>query len=160
MAYAKYIPRVLAASLDRGPKSAHRSRMRRTFTVDEANRMLPLVRRIVSDAVRDYWRWQDAVREFEVAALRSSPDHPDDTAEKLQNDATRLARDIDGYMRELRDLGVMFKGFEAGLVDFPAELDARPVLLCWQLGEETVKYWHEEKAGFIGRQLLPELQVS
>jgi len=134
--------------------------MPRSFTVDEANRMLPLVKRIVSDAVRDYWRWQDAVREFEVAALRSSPDHPDDVAEQLQNEATRLASEIDGYMRELKDLGVMFKGFEAGLVDFPAELDDRPVLLCWQLGEESVKYWHEEQAGFIGRQLLPELQVS
>ena len=134
--------------------------MPRSFTVDEANRMLPLVKRIVSDAVRDYWRWQDAVREFEVAALRSSPDHPDDVAEQLQNEATRLARDIDGYMRELKDLGVMFKGFDAGLVDFPAELDDRRVLLCWQLGEERVKYWHEEEAGFIGRQLLPELQVS
>jgi hypothetical protein len=134
--------------------------MPRSFTVDEANRMLPLVKRIVSDAVRDYWRWQDAVREFEVAALRSSPDHPDDIAEQLQNEATRLAREIDGYMRELKDLGVMFKGFEAGLVDFPAQLDDKPVLLCWQLGEESVKYWHEEQAGFIGRQLLPELQVS
>src|ERR1051325_8763022 len=95
--------------LDRGTRPAHSSAMPRSFTVDEANRMLPLVKRIVSDAVRDYWRWQDAVREFEVAALRSSPDHPDDVAEQLQNEATRLARDIDGYMRELKDLGVMFK---------------------------------------------------
>ena len=61
--------------------------MRRSFTVDEANRMLPLVRRIVSDAVRDYWRWQDKVRDFEVAALRSSPDQPDEVAEQLQGEA-------------------------------------------------------------------------
>jgi hypothetical protein len=134
--------------------------MRRSFTVDEANRMLPLVRRIVSDAVRDYWRWQDAVREFEVAALRSSPDQPDEVAEELQRQATRLAEEIDGYMTELKDLGVMFKGFDAGLVDFPAENEGRPILLCWQLGEDSVKYWHEAEAGFIGRQPLPELQVS
>ncbi len=134
--------------------------MPRSFTVDEANRMLPLVRRIVSDAVRDYWRWQDAVREFEVAALRSSPDQPDETAERFQTQATRLAEEIDGYMGELAELGVMFKGFDTGLVDFPADLEGRPILLCWQLGEENVKFWHEENAGFIGRQPLPELQVS
>lgn len=134
--------------------------MRRSFTVDEANRMLPLVRRIVGDAVRDYWRWQDTVREFEVAALRSGPDVPDEDAEQLQAEATHLASEIDGYMSELKDLGVMFKGFDAGLVDFPGELDGRPVLLCWQLGEDSVKFWHEEEAGFIGRQPLPELQVS
>ncbi len=128
--------------------------------MDEANQMLPLVKRIVGDAVRDYWRWQDTVREFEVAALRSSPEQPDAVAEQLQSEATRLAREIDGYMGELKDLGVMFKGFDAGLVDFPAEMAGRQVLLCWQLGEDRVRYWHEEEAGFLGRQLLPELQVN
>ena len=134
--------------------------MRKSFTVDEANRMLPLVRRIVSDAVRDYWRWQDKVREFEVAALRSSPDQPDEIAEQLQSEVTRLAEEIDGYLGELAELGVLFKGFDTGLVDFPGEVEGRPVLLCWQLGEEDVKFWHEEEAGFIGRQPLPGLQVS
>jgi hypothetical protein len=134
--------------------------MRRSFTVDEANRTLPLVRRIVSDAVRDYWRWQDKVRDFEVAALRSSPDQPDETAERLQVEATRLAEEIDGYIGELAELGVLFKGFDTGLVDFPGEIEGRPVLLCWQLGEDDVKFWHEESAGFIGRQPLPGLQVS
>lgn len=122
--------------------------------------MLPLVKRIVSDAVRDYWQWQDTVREFEVAALRSSPEQPDQTAEELQAKATKLAEEIDGYMVELQKLGVLFKGFDTGLVDFPGEIDGRPVLLCWQLGEESVQYWHEESAGFIGRQPLPELQVN
>jgi hypothetical protein len=122
--------------------------------------MLPLVRRIVGDAVRDYWRWQDTVREFEVAALRSRAEQPDETAERLQVEATRLAKDIDGYMSELAALGVLFKGFDTGLVDFPGEIAGRPVLLCWQLGEENVKFWHEENAGFIGRQPLPGVQVS
>jgi len=122
--------------------------------------MLPLVRRIVGDAVRDYWRWQDVVREFEVAALRSSAEKPDEVAEQLQVEATRLAKDIDGYMGELADLGVLFKGFDTGLVDFPGEVAGRPVLLCWQLGEENVKFWHEENSGFIGRQPLPGVQVS
>ncbi len=122
--------------------------------------MLPLVKRIVSDAVRDYWRWQDTVREFEVAALRSNPGEPDENAERLQAEATRLAEEIDGYLGELQELGVLFKGFDTGLVDFPGEIEGRPVLLCWQLGEESVLYWHEETAGFIGRQRLPELQVN
>jgi len=122
--------------------------------------MLPLVKRIVGDSVRDYWRWHDTVREFEVAALRSSPEAPDATAEELQKKATKLAEEIDGYMGELQKLGVLFKGFDTGLVDFPSEIDGRPVLLCWQLGEEAVQYWHEESAGFIGRQPLRELQVN
>jgi hypothetical protein len=62
-------------------------------------------------------------------------------------------------MGELAELGVLFKGFDTGLVDFPGEIEGRPVLLCWQLGEEDVKFWHEENAGFIGRQPLPGIQV-
>ena len=134
--------------------------MPRSFTVEEANRMLPLVKRIVGDAVRDYWRWQDTVREFEVAALRSSPGAPDVAAEELQGKATKLAEEIDGYMGELQKLGVLFKGFDTGLVDFPSEIDGRPVLLCWQLGEGSIQYWHDETAGFLGRQPLRELQVN
>jgi len=117
--------------------------------------MLPLVRRIATDVVRDYGRWQEKVREFEEAAVNRTIDTPDENADRLEREAQQLARDIDGYIAEITGLGVQMKGFDTGLVDFPAELDGRPVLLCWKLGEESVRYWHEEDAGFIGRRLLP-----
>ena len=129
--------------------------MRTRFTVEDANRTLPLVRRIVSDAVRDYWRWQDKVREYEEVSASRSADEPSEDAERLERETAQLARDIDGYVAEIRQLGVEIKGFDPGLVDFPGEVDGRPVLLCWQLGEDSVQYWHEEDAGFAGRQPLP-----
>lgn len=129
--------------------------MRASFTVEDANRTLPLVRRIVSDAVRDYWRWQEKVREFEEVAANRVVGEPNDLADRLESEAQHLAREIDGYLAEIRQLGVEMKGFDTGLVDFPGEIDGRPVLLCWQLGEATVEYWHEESAGFAGRQPLP-----
>jgi hypothetical protein len=132
--------------------------MRTLFSVDDANRTLPLVRRIVSDAVRDYWRWQEKVREYEELAANRGAGEPSDDAERLERETAQLARDIDGYVAEIRDLGVQMKGFDTGLVDFPAEIDGRPVLLCWQLGEESVQYWHEEDAGFAGRQPLSSKQ--
>lgn len=130
--------------------------MRTNFTVDDANKMLPLVRRIVSDVVRDYMRWQDKVKEFEAAAAIRTLDTPGGDADRLEREAQDIAREIDGYIAEITQLGVQMKGFDTGLVDFPGELDGRPILLCWQLGEENVQYWHEEDAGFIGRQPLPE----
>ena len=129
--------------------------MRARFSVEEANRTLPLVRRIVSDAVRDYGRWQEKVREYEDVAANRVVGQPNENAERLEKEAAQLARDIDGYVAEIRELGVEMKGFDTGLVDCPGEVDGRPVLLCWQLGEETVQYWHEEDAGFAGRQPLP-----
>jgi hypothetical protein len=47
--------------------------------------------------------------------------------------------------------------FDAGLVDFPGEMDGRSVYLCWRLGESAVEYWHELEAGYAGRQpLVPQ----
>jgi hypothetical protein len=134
--------------------------MRAKFSVEEANRTLPLVRRIVSDAVRDYWRWQEKVREYEEVAANRKVDQPSDEAERLEREAQQLARDIDGYIAEIRQLGVEMKGIDSGLVDFPSEVNGRPVLLCWQLGEESVQYWHEEDAGFAGRQPVASIQEN
>jgi hypothetical protein len=128
--------------------------MRTMFTVEDANRTLPLVRRIVSDVVRDYWRWQEKVREFEEVAATRLADQPNEDADRLEREAQQLAKDIDGYLAEIRQLGVEMKGFDTGLVDFPSERDGKPVLLCWRLGEDSVQYWHEEEAGFAGRQPL------
>ena len=134
--------------------------MRAKFSVEEANRTLPLVRRIVSDAVRDYWRWQEKVREYEEVSANRKVDQPSDEAERLEHEAQQLARDIDGYIAEIRQLGVEMKGIDSGLVDFPSEVNGRPVLLCWQLGEESVQYWHEEDAGFAGRQPVASIQEN
>jgi len=134
--------------------------MRTRFSVEDANRTLPLVRRIVSDAVRDYWRWQEKVREYEEVAANRLVNQPNEDADRLEREAQQIASDIDGYMAEIRELGVEMKGFDTGLVDFPAEMDGRPVLLCWQLGEESVQYWHEEDAGFAGRRPLPSVRTS
>lgn len=129
------------------------------FTVEQANRTLPLVRRIVEDIVRYYARWQRCVDAFEIATATSRADEPSPRADELQNEAQQLAGDIQGFVAELHALGVEFKGYETGLVDFPGDLDGRPVYWCWQLGESSVGYWHEVHTGFAGRQpLVPQLQ--
>ena len=122
------------------------------FTVEQANRTLPLVRRIVEDIVRSYAAWQERVRDFELAQAVARPDAPDPAVERLQREAQGLAADIAAFVAELELLGVEFKGFEQGLVDFPAMLGGRQVCLCWQLGEPAVEYWHDRDAGFAGRR--------
>lgn len=134
--------------------------MDRIFTVEEANRTLPLVSRIVADLVREHQQWEDKVREFELATVGSSPEKPDAIAELLQMEAQRLARDIEGYIAELSDLGVICKGMDTGLVDFRGQIDSREVYYCWKLGEPSVMFWHEVDAGFVGRQRLHPLALA
>jgi hypothetical protein len=134
--------------------------MEKIFTVEEANRTLPLVSRIVEDLVREHKMWEDKVREFELATVGSSPEHPDVIADLLQIEAQRLATDIEGYIAELNDLGVICKGMGTGLVDFRGRIDGRDVFYCWKLGESAVQYWHEIDAGFVGRQRLHPLVLT
>jgi hypothetical protein len=128
--------------------------MTRSYTVEQADRTLPLVRRIVADLVSYYADWQEAVREFEIAASSSRADLPNARAEELQRRALSLAAEIEGFVGELAALSITCKSFEVGLIDFPASLAGRPVYLCWRLGEPSVQYWHELDAGFAGRQPL------
>ena len=134
--------------------------MEKIFTVEEANRTLPLVSRIVLDLVRDHEAWEDKVREFELATVGASPDRPDAIAELLQFEAQRLATEIEGYIAELNELGVVCKGMDTGLVDFRGQLEGREIFFCWKLGEPSVQYWHELDAGFVGRQKLQSLALT
>lgn len=124
------------------------------YTVEQADRTLPLVRRIVADLVGCYADWQETVREFEIATSSSRADRPSARAEELQRRALGMAAEIEGFVGELAALGIACKSFEVGLIDFPAWLAGRPVYLCWRLGEPSVQYWHELDGGFDGRQPL------
>lgn len=125
-----------------------------TFTVEQANRMLPLVRRIAEDLVNDYARWQDALREYERLALASSIELPDARLAPLQRSAQRYGDDVQHYLAELAALGVECKSVELGLIDFPGEVDGEPACLCWKVGEPAVEWWHRPEDGFAGRRPL------
>ena len=124
----------------------------RTFTVEQANKMLPLVRRIVRDIVDAHRAWSRAVKAYENAATWTRADSQTTQLTPLENDVRKLATEIEGYLSELRELGVDFKGFDMGLVDFPGERDGRPICLCWKLDEDSVGFWHEIADGYAGRQ--------
>jgi len=134
--------------------------MKKIFSLAEAERMLPLVGRIVEDLVRDHQRWTDKVAAFELATVGSTVNKPDPMAELLQSEAQRLAKDIEGYVAELAELGVTCKGMDTGLVDFPAQMEGRAVYYCWKLGEDGIQYWHDVNAGFAGRQRIKPLALA
>ena len=134
--------------------------MSRLFTVEEANRTLPLVRRIVEDIVKQHRQWREKILELDLVASSSRADEPHERAAQLEREAQALAQELDGYQRELEELGIQLKDRRQGLVDFPSELGGRRVLLCWRLGEAEVQFWHDEDAGFQGRQPLQPAPVG
>jgi hypothetical protein len=51
--------------------------------------------------------------------------------------------------------GIDLKGFAPLLLDFAAELDGEPVLLCWLEGEAELGWYHKLAHGFAGRRRIP-----
>jgi len=131
------------------------------FTIDEANRTLPLVRRIVHDLLEEYPRWRQAVARFEIITGGARADWGETRDLVAARDAvTGHAAQINQYLQELESVGCVFKGFDAGLVDFYTLREDRVVFLCWRLGEDRVTHWHELDAGFAGRQPIDPAAFS
>jgi hypothetical protein len=59
--------------------------------------------------------------------------------------------DMESCVEELAALGVRVKDADTGLVDFPALRHGEEVLLCWQVGEDAVRWWHGGAEGFASR---------
>jgi hypothetical protein len=131
-------------------------RKRKLFSVEEANKALPLVRAIVGDIVRQY-RVVEALQQRLSTVLTDRRRPSDDLySEELVQSKNELETEEDKlrtYIEELKNLGVELKS-EEGLCDFRSMMGGREVYLCWRLGEPEVVFWHELDAGFAGRQRL------
>lgn len=128
------------------------------FTVELANRTLPLVRRIIADVVHEFPRWRDLVARYELLSAGARPEWGESPEmQKTHREIDRLAERIESYRRELEQVGCHLKDAATGLVDFYGLHQGRLVCLCWKHGEDTVAFWHEVEAGFAGRQpITPE----
>jgi hypothetical protein len=127
----------------------------RLFTLDEANRLVPLVRCIARDAVASYRATKDAIHTLQ--RLKAPPAAPAAEMERQERRIERHLEELRRLVAELADLGCRLRDYERGAVDFPAAaLDAQAlfVFYCWALGDRGVTHWHSEDEGHESRRLL------
>jgi hypothetical protein len=116
----------------------------RLFSLKQATGTLPLVKKIVADILKT----GQSIRELSV-----DMEKPEDDPE-----INRLMDQLDELFEEMEDLGCYYKdwNFTVGLVDFPAKVHGRDVMLCWKSDEEGILYYHDAEAGFAGRRPIPK----
>ena len=132
------------------PEPVSAPRPTRRFTVDQANKTLPLVKRIVADIVRTHGEIGQLQSQLEAAkAAQQQP-----IQAKLSKDLEHLQ----DYVDELTEVGCELKDFRLGLIDFIGRHDGRDVCLCWKLGEEKIFFWHDLRTGYNGRQPITTLR--
>jgi hypothetical protein len=129
------------------------------FTIEQAEKTLPLVRRVVADIVKTFERRTELMSERHK--LRAAPipgSNQEDRAIDLENQIRAAEDEISRYQSELETIGVELKDYNMGLVDFYSQYQDRLVYLCWKIEDgEKIQHWHELNTGFRGRvSITPE----
>jgi hypothetical protein len=127
----------------------------RLFTLDEALTLLPTVRQLILEIQAAKTEFDTHSAEVErLLGLTGGNGHLAADVARARAAVQAAGSKLAALMAEMDGLGVQLKGIEEGLVDFPSEREGLVMLLCWRLGEETIAWWHDEDAGFAGRQPL------
>lgn len=127
---------------------------RKTFCVEEANRALPFVSRVINDIVDLHEQIVLCRRTMERIEMGLHGGEPEVYEAEYRRNMNRLRE----LVRELDLVGVDLLDFERGLISFPTLHDGREAALSWQLGEEEVAYWHEPEAGVESREPIATLR--
>lgn len=133
--------------------------MKKHFTLREANALLPVIRlelEALQETVRKMESKVAELRMRQMALVTQGEDQGDDPFFELECDIEFLQIQAKGQIKGIHLKGAELKDIEQGLVDFPALLDGREVLLCWRQGEEDIRFYHGLEDGFRGRKPLDE----
>ena len=132
--------------------------MSKTFTLSEAQTLLPVVEALLGRAQASGVRAVELEQEMQHLSHRiflSGGMHVDvSAAARRRAERENAVQEAKDTLAEIDSIGVLVKDLEEGLLDFPSVMDGKPVLLCWKLGEPAIAHWHTEEEGFAGRKPL------
>jgi len=129
----------------------------RYFTVDEARALVPWLISTFGEVapMREKAKQLGAETMGLVEGMRHNGGSDSDEQLDLKRRALKEASDfVADRLESINERGILVKGMDPGLVDFPSMWEGREVYLCWLEGEEELGFWHEVEAGFPGRQAL------
>jgi hypothetical protein len=132
----------------------------RTFTLDEAQMLLPILESLLKQAISakkliesvDGELQDTAHRVFLNGGTMLNVVH----LARRKAERERSIRRIKDALSEIDATGVQVKDIDIGLLDLPCKVDGEILLLCWKLGEPTITHWHGTNEGFTGRKPIDQ----
>lgn len=124
--------------------------MMKLFTLEEANALLPELRRLFSSLKTE----RALLQRYAAEARRAHQHATENGGMELGPRYAQAIFRVMERMEAIHSLGVEIKDLERGLCDFPSLREGRVVYLCWLLGEDRIEWWHDLETGFAGRQPL------
>jgi hypothetical protein len=132
----------------------------RTFTLDEAQTLLPVLESLLRTAIDSKKLMEEVDGEMQALSQRifiNGGTHVDVVATARRKahraKAEQKAKDA---LAEIDSIGVQVKDLDIGLLDFPCEVEGEVILLCWKMGESSITHWHGMTEGFAGRKPIDE----
>lgn len=119
----------------------------RLFTLAEANRLIPqLNSRLTS------------VKQARETLVRTKEDIRKASARAEYGGGSTVGalyitslQQVSANIKAIHELGVVVKDLDMGLCDFPHLREGRIVFLCWKMGEQEIRWWHETTSGYKDR---------
>ena len=128
----------------------------RTFTLDEAQSLLPVLESLLRTAIKAKKVIEETESEQQALQHRVFLNGgmfldivPLARRRAERAKAEQHAKDA---LAEIDSIGVQVKDLDMGLLDFPCEVEGQIILLCWKLGEKSITHWHGTNEGFAGRK--------
>ena len=127
------------------------------FTAESAQRLLPGIKKSLSKLL-NLKKAIDSITSVRINPNEIEYEEFAETSTKLSKDFHKLSYEFYKQIEKLEKTGCVLKDLEQGLADFYCKFENRDILLCWKLGEERVKAWHEKDSGFAGRKPIIDLE--
>jgi hypothetical protein len=135
----------------------------RFFTLDEAVQLIPQVRQDFERVHKELGAVRDEIILYQRFQLQRERTRQVQSAEEeavLMQKWQRYQDLFNKWVKHFLDQGIVVRDLDRGLIDFPyLSKQGEPFLLCWQLEDEGLFYFHDLEEGFGGRKpisLLPE----
>ncbi len=134
--------------------------MPRTFTLSEAETLLPVLESLLRSAMQAKSQIEEIEAEFEAVRSRVFLNGGTlvDVAKLAQRKAERdkAVQQAKDAVAEIDAAGVQVKDLDIGLLDFPCLVESEIVLLCWKLGEKGITHYHSTTGGFASRKPIDD----
>lgn len=132
----------------------------KTFTLDEAHNLLPVLSSLLKRSMDGKGVIEDVEKELQDLKHRILlsggllVDMP--TVARRRAERDKAFQNIKDTLAEIDAIGVQVKDLDIGLLDFPCAMGDEVILLCWKYGEERIEFWHGMEEGFQGRKPIDE----
>jgi hypothetical protein len=132
----------------------------RTFTLDEAQSLLPVLESLLRTALKAKKTVDEADAEQQALQhrvfLNGGMFLEIVPLARRKAERAKAEQRLKDALGEIDSIGVQVKDLSIGLLDFPCEVDGQTILLCWKLGEEAITHWHGMQEGFAGRKPIDQ----